>query len=691
MTVQKCSYVSKYLKDMHLISWFKNNKVVLFEALIILIVALVPRLYGIGLFLTADEKNWVNRSAEFIKAWRHLRINDTLQTTHPGITVLWVSGLAVYTAQLVYHTVFNMQDILKFVAFAQVPMAVVNSLLVVAIFIVLRKLLPRSLAFIAGLALALDPYLIGFSKIVHVDAFLTGFLAVALLLLILYDKTKSRKVYWFSAIFTALAIITKIPAIAILPVAGILFALRANIFHKKVFWKQFKLYGGWLAIVAVVVVLLWPSLWWVPHPMDNIGQVGKDMKVATLQPHDMDEPYTLEAWHYPSTLLTRSTISVEIGVVLLISLLCFRRTREKIFQLAHWRILFFLALFVLIFMVEMTIGAKKGDRYVLPVFPAVIILGCVGIYGAVDIFNKKRFSKYAQNSVIAILVLVSAIVALIKLGPYELAYYNPIFPPNMSQELGWGEGFDKVAKFLDAQPNKNYVASWYPDELGALTKKTVLTISAYQENRIGYVVLYRNMFGRNPDHWANDFIDEYYKKRTPIFTAIVNGLEYAWVYRQPVVTTIVGEILPNQSLVLKKNMKTDNLSAISLAVATYSGKAKVGTMTVHVREQLNGLDLRTASMPVVQLQDGGLTKFKFEPLPNISGKELYFIVTTEGTSPANAPTLRVAKEEPNFTYSLVKSGPLTEKSLLDSTHPGWIGIDWNFIRDGKEISQLEVK
>lgn len=661
------------------------------EALIILVVAILPRLYGIGLFLTADEKNWVGRSAEFIKAWRHLRINDTLQTTHPGITVLWVSGLAVYTAQQVYHTVFNFNDILKFAAFAQVPMAVINSLLVVAIFIVLRKLLPRSLAFVAGLALALDPYLIGFSKIVHVDAFLTGFLTVAVLLLVLYDKTKSRKVYFLSAIFASLAILTKLPAIVILPFAGVLFAFRSDLFKKEVFWKQIKLYVGWLTIVLVLVVILWPSLWWVPHPFDNISQVGKDMKVATLQPHDMDEPYTMEAWHYPATILTRSTISVMLGVVVLISMLCFKKTREKIFQIAHWRILFFLSLFVLIFMVEMTIGAKKGDRYVLPVFPAITILGCIGIYGAVSVLNHNKLSKYARSAVVAALVLVSAGVALIKLGPYELAYYNPLFPPNMSQELGWGEGFDKVAKFLDAQPDKNYVASWYPEELGALTKKTVLTISAYQENRMGYVVLYRNMFGRNPDHWANNFIDEYYKKRTPIFTARVNGLDYAWVYRKPVVNAIVGEILPGQAVVVEKQIMAENLSAVSVAVATYSGKATAGSMTLHVKTDLAGPDLRTVTVEAKQLQDGGLTKFSFEPLSGIIGKQAYFIFTTSGTYEGNAPTLRVAKDEPNSFYSFIKSGVVNEKNMEINTKPGWLGIDWYFMRNGKEISQLEVK
>lgn len=662
----------------------------LFEALIILVVALVPRLYGIGLFLTADEKNWVGRSAEFIKAWRHLRINDTLQTTHPGITVLWVSGLAVYTAQAVYHTVFNFGDILKFATFVQVPMAVINSLLVVAVFVVLRKLLSRSLAFIAGLALALDPYLIGFSKIVHVDAFLTGFLIVAVLLLILYDKTKSRKIYWLSAIFASLAILTKLPAIAIFPFAGILFALHADIFQKNVFWKQLKLYAGWLAIVAVLVVLLWPSLWWVPHPLDNIGQVGKDMKVAALQPHDMDEPYTLNAWHYPATILTRLTVSVEFGLLALVVLLIVPNWRKKILQNINWRILFFLALFVLIFLVEMTVGAKKGDRYVLPVFPALIILGTVGVYGVIKGGNG-RDDNWFYPGVTAIIVLISAVFALTKLGPYELAYYNPLFAPNLSQEMGWGEGLDKVGKYLDAQPDKNYVASWYPEELRPFTKKTVLHINAHQQNKIGYVVLYRNMFGRSADHWANDFIDEYYKKRKPDFTAYVNGLEYAWVYKKPVVNAITGEILPEHAVIVKKTLKADRLSAVSVAVATYSGKATAGSMILRVRTDLFGPDLRTAVIPTKQLQDGGLTKFSFPPLSGVNGKDVYFIFSTTGTFAGNAPTLRIAKDEPNAFYVFVKDGVLNEKKLEANTRPGWLGIDWYFVRDGKEISQMEVE
>jgi hypothetical protein len=675
-------------------AWFKENKGLVVEALIILFVALLPRLNGIGLFLTADEKNWLSRSNEYIKAWRHLRINDTLQTTHPGITVMFVAGLAIYVAQLFYHMVFDASvtnGLLRFAVFAQVPMAVINALLVLAIFLVLRRLLPRFVAIVAGLVLALDPYLIGFSKIVHVDAFLAGFLTLSIVLLLLYDKTKNKKIFYLAGVFAALAILTKLPAIAVFPFVFLLLFFNKQIFTKKVFVSQLKLFVFWSLFVGIIVVLLWPSLWWVPHPLDNITQVQKDMTVATLQPHDMDEPYSMEVWHYPATLLTRLTIPVELGIILLVAMLAFRKSREYVFQIASKRLIIFLALFVLIFIAEMTIGAKKGDRYVLPVFPSIMILGMVGICAATNYLFKKQGTKIVQVTFASAIIFIPMVVSLIKLGPYDLAYYNPLFSPSLSQEVGWGEGFDQVAKYLNAQPDRDYVASWYPEELGALTKKTVLHINAHQQNRIGYVVLYRNMFGRNPDHWANDFIDEYYKKRTPVFVARVNGLEYAWVYKKPVVNAIVGEILPGQAVIVKEALKADNLSAVSVAVATYSGKATEGSMTLHIKTDLSSPDLRTVTIDAKQLQDGGLTKFSFEPLSGVSGKAVYFIFTANDTFTGNAPTLRVAKDEPNASYALIKQGVINDKNFVVSTRPGWIGIDWFFIRDGKEISQLEVK
>src|SRR3990167_9396247 len=64
-------------------------------------------------------------------------------------------------------------------------------------------------------------------------------------------------------------------------------------------------------------------------------------------------------------------------------------------------------------------------------------------------------------------------------------------------------------------------ASWYPEELDVYTNGPVAHINSHLQNQVRFVVLYRNMFGREPSHYANDFIDEYYKKMEPVFVVKV--------------------------------------------------------------------------------------------------------------------------------------------------------------------------
>jgi len=676
---------------MALKEFIRNHRGVLIEILIIFLVALVPRFIGIGQFLTADEPNWMGRSYEFVKAFRHLRINDTFQTTHPGITVMWIAGLSIYAAMNVFHTVFNFGDLLKFTAFARVPLAFTNTILIVLIFLVLRKIFPRRIAFIAGVVLALDPFLIGYSKLVHVDALLTGFFTLSGLMMIYGERINSKKIFLLSAIPTGLAILTKLPAISLIPAAFLILFLRKGIFTKELFKKQIKLFLQWLLVIVVMIFIFWPSLWFVKDP-GNINQVRKDMTVAATLPHDMSEEYSMDAWHYPLVFLDRLTVPVQVGILALIIFLVFPKLREIVFKVVSRKSILFIAAVGLIFFIEMTVGGKKGDRYILPLFPLLDILGVVGLYYLV-VFIIPKDSKYRNKSgyITAAIFTVPMILTLFILGPYALSYYNPLFPPNLSQELGWGEGMDQVAKYLDAQPGKGLVASWYPEDLRSLTKKTVLHINAHEQDRIEYVVLYRNMFGRDPENPANDFIDEYYKKREPVFVAKVNGLEYAWVYKKPIINGIVGEILPGQSIVVEIPKVTDNVSRIDLKMATYSGKAKDGIFTLRIRGELDGNDLRTVNKPVSELMDGGYTKFKFEPISGIANKKLYLIFTTLGTRLNNAPTLRVARDEKDSSYSFIKSGDVNKQNYEVFRKQGLIGYDWYFIKEGKEYSSLEAK
>src|SRR3989344_4181731 len=82
-----------------MINFYRRYRIDIWLAILVLMVALLPRVLDLGLFLTADEKNWMERSHAFLAAFLDGRFNDMLQTTHPGVTLLWVVGLVIRLQQ----------------------------------------------------------------------------------------------------------------------------------------------------------------------------------------------------------------------------------------------------------------------------------------------------------------------------------------------------------------------------------------------------------------------------------------------------------------------------------------------------------------------------------------------------------------------------------------------------------------
>lgn len=663
----------------------------------VFLVALVPRMMSIGKFLTADEKNWVGRGWEFTSAFRDFRFNDTLQTTHPGIPTLWISGISTAVTSALRHMPFTFDAIRTFVAASQVPMAVVNSALIAAMLLPLQRLVRPRLALLAALAIALDPFLVGHGKLVHVDALLTGTTVLALLLLLAgmqrnRDAAMSaryrRGLFISSAVMSGFAILSKIPGIILLPFAiGVLGSQWRGGETAAASWRTaVRVIGQWLTIVLSTIFFLWPGLLWVPDPVGNIKIVKRDLLVAVTTPHHMAENYTLNPWQYPATLVARTTVPTLIGACIFLALLVgatFRTRRGRtqanralLQNTIDLRTAWLLVAYVALFTIGMTLGAKKGDRYLLPVFPVLDLFATLGIALCIARFRPHWPDRW-RVAIVTLVLLLPLAGELARLGPYALAHYNPLVPPNFSQELGWGEGLDQVAEYLNALPDKQQVAaaSWYPEELRALTRRPVVSITAHTQIRTGYVVLYRNMFGRPQDHYANDFIDEYYRKQTPVFVARVNGLDYAWVYRRPAYVAVLGELLPGNVVIAELPVPAGMLEAVEVYLATYSGKADRGTLTFHLRAAPDGPGIRTGELPVRPEDDNTWIRFAFPQLSLETARTLIVSLEAQGTAPGNAPTVRYAPREPDAPrYGI---GPLskgTEAVLAEHQRSGLLGI-----------------
>ncbi len=710
--------------------WLQKNKRDIAVIVLLLIMAGIPRLLDLGTYLTADEKNWMGRSYEFIRAFKDFRFNDMLQTSHPGVTTMWLVGSAITAKMLVSHIPFTFRNLSHFAAASQFPIALITTLSIPVIYLLLRKLLNRSVAVAAALLIALDPFLIGYSRVAHVDALLAHLLFMAALALMIWRQSHySQRWLVIAAVISGLAVLTKAPAIFLLPFMGLIVLTDRQAWQSRSFVNErVKDAITWLLIVGLMFVIIWPAILWVPNPEGNVLVLKRDLGIAAITPHHMVEDYTLNPWHYPAALLTRTTPVTLIASLFFVGWLIWhairaRGTRHEARETGSPSSLLvtrysLLAAYIFFFILMMTLGAKKGDRYILPVWPAIDTLAAAGLVvvgmrvqsifqrqaaqaeragvtpgvtsEAEELVKNFPLGKFKRPGLGNALILGIPIVYLIfvtySYHPYAIAYSNPLFPDNLSQELGWGEGLEQVAVWLNENAPNAVVASWYPEELGAYTSSSVAHINAHEQGQVRFVVLYKNMFGRAPDHYANDFIDEYYQKREPVFVARVAGKEFAWVYEKRVFERIVGELTPGKRVGQEIAVTHNALAALDILPATYSGKATSGTLQVMLRRGIGGKVLEQWTVPVAQLEDDRWRTVKLDTPLSLTGSSVFIEVFAIDTEAGNAPTLRYTSD---YDYRTSNMYVATDGIFNDASHKtGDLAIRLRY-QSGKELANEE--
>lgn len=663
-----------------------------FDVLLVIVLFLIaglPRLLDLGIFLTADEKNWIGRSFEFIRAFKDWRFNDMLQTTHPGVTAMWLIGSSVTVKMIISSIPFSFQNIFHFVAAAQFPIALTNTLLVPVIYLLLRSLIPskRWIAVVSGFVIALNPFLIGYSRVAHVDALLAGFMFAAALAILNYaTKGFSRKWLIISAVLSSLAILTKAPAIFLVPyfVLVVMVYQGRTLLQKEMLVSRIRDFVIWGLIIGLLFVLIWPAMLWVPDPQGNVLVLKRDLSVAAASPHDMSQELTIETLsidHYLKTLLTRMTPVTQVLVLIAFAVLVAQSFSK---QGKDKRVLWLLFAYVFFFLVMMTLGGKKGDRYIIPVFLALDVIAVFGISMLVRAWKGNITKAF---SVLSVAFLAYLAVTTISYHPYAIAYSNPLFPDNLSQELGWGEGLEQVGAWLSEHAPEAVVASWYPEELGAFTSAQVAHINAHEQSKVEYIVMYRNMFGRAPDHYANDFIDLYFKKREPVFVAEVAGKEFAWVYEKWSYEEIVGELVPSFSVGQEMQVGSNPLIGVDVLVATYSDKADTGSVVVEMRESQDGPVLQRWQQPVSDIEDDVWFTLRAPEPIRLVGDSVFVWISATGTREGNAPTVRLTVENDYHPgpYVRLQGGQTENKS-------GDIALRLRYeVEGGEEATEEEAR
>ncbi len=548
--------------------------------LLLLILALaLPRLTALDRYVTIDEPLWLMRSANFYQALWTRDWKNTYQAEHPGVTITWAgtAGFLVKFPGYVKLAEEQFKKANKFQEFlisksrtaldllvagrAFTSLAVVLALLLT--FPLMVRLVGWGPASLASFLIALDPYFIALSRLLHLDGLVTALMLLSILAFLCFlEKGRQKRDLLLSGVAAGFSWLTKSPAFFLIPFVGLLMLIElfktwrgnsitgARNYTARLsdIWAVSKPWLVWLIIGVIVFVLLWPAMW--VDPLGTIRSVFSEASDYALEGSDKATFFAGQVidagqsvWYfYPVSLLWRITPPVAIGVLILVV----ARIFPKKFGLSgnHRRIAWVMGLFTLLFIIFITLSKKVADRYQIPVQPALCILAALGWYALLErlvAWLGKRFPCIQSSLFLPFLggvVIFWQLWGTLQTAPYYMNYYDPLLggdraAPNIMM-IGRGEGLDLAARYLNSLPEARRlrVYTWYATgpfsyyfegKTWSIESNTTLDDILNAD----YVVIYLQQWQRQAP--SNEVL-EYFSRLTPVFVARIGNLNYAQVY-----------------------------------------------------------------------------------------------------------------------------------------------------------------
>lgn len=477
-----------------------------------IIIWVMTRFVGIGTFLTVDEPTWIERSTLFVKALLKLNFAATYQAAteqaaHPGALLMWLGGTGVVFKNII-ESFFDIPFYLE-ISLIKLPLVVFSALVFALIVYTLSKIFNKNFAVFSLVFISFEPFLIAYTRLIHLDGILSLLIFASVLLVLYALKKNSTQVYIMSAFVAGLAFATKVPSLSLIPFVFVVTMLIKKLSLKDKLIK----FVVWLLIAFSVLFILWPALW--VDPMKAVSSIfGAANKGITVN-HE-GTMYTLQPLFYINSLITYLSpwgiVLFVVGFINMIYLLVRRKP-----DLNLWLLL----AFSIYFIVGMTLGAKKGERYILPSYPFILTISAYGGF--------KLFQLTAKRVRLTFLALIAGVILyVLSYHPYYISFYNRL--TRQPQKIGLGEGLEKSAYYLNNKPDSKglTVAAWYSN---VFSKYFIgRTIDLDRRSEADYVVIYRNMSGRAQEDPVTKIYQEYLNKR-PEYTIYIHGIEYAWIFQ----------------------------------------------------------------------------------------------------------------------------------------------------------------
>jgi hypothetical protein len=480
-----------------------------FGLVVIVLLALIPRV----IYPVSRPLEWYERSVRF---WDALQVGDlagTYQRYHPGVTTMWVAGLGlrVYAAVQGWSAADLLDPPQSSVDYHPYPVGAGVAALGVAIalciglaYALLVRLLGWRAGFFGGCLLALDPFHLEESKVLHIDAMLAILMLLSVLFLISYLQRKRWVQLVLSGVFAGLAFLTKSPSGVLNPMLG----------------------------------LLWPAMWVIPgEALSKMTQrVEFHLETVHRNPNFFagqvitDDPGPL---FYLATIGWKTT-AITLPAFLVAVLFLLRRVRRWRDDVPVWWVLAYACGFT----IAMMVAARKEMRYLIPVFPALDVLAAWGLVQAaraIGGLKQLRARVWIPTAAIVVALAFQAI-AVLRWHPYYGAHHNLLLGGSRVAQhilpLGdQGEGADRAAHFLNTYPGAERRLAGVHRRLEELSERIFVGRSdGIELAEADYYVFTINSIQRRNrvEYWGEAW--EACQEKEPLWTISFDGVVYVWIY-----------------------------------------------------------------------------------------------------------------------------------------------------------------
>jgi 4-amino-4-deoxy-L-arabinose transferase-like glycosyltransferase len=335
----------------------------------------------------------------------------------------------------VFYTLIGISSIVfGMVDFAGMAVSILaGTLSVLAIYLLGKETFNERVGIISALLLNFHPLHLFYSTRVINDVTMVLFVVLAMYFFVRFNRRSEWSSLYLASGFTALAVLTKIVAIVLPPVL-----LLYLIFKKRLTWINQKEY--WYAIIPFLILF-------GIYMVINITALGEVFPLTyylgRFAPSGVDVG--------PPTYYLENFLSIvrwPIAIAFVWGVLC-----AFLMKLRNSR---FLLLWIAVFFVTISFQSDKVDRYMIPIFPQIIIFGALGMDKLLRDFKNSGY------------VIYGAVGIVLLLFSYTLYSDAAVLIPGLSQGFC---GFDETGDWIQQVTSQdaplmvgsdNQIA-WYAD------------------------------------------------------------------------------------------------------------------------------------------------------------------------------------------------------------------------------------